>query len=121
MLVLARDDRSIALRVLALRLTLRVRELGTLLGQTALHASVIVMLEMALLSLARDVVVLLGERLLVLDGLHRGVVVVLVHLTVNGFVGLVVLGAGDVLLRDGRGDFFVHACVVLARGGPGVC
>ena len=69
-----------------------------------------------------DVVVVLLLKLdNILDGLDGGVVVVLVHLLVNGGLHILVLGAVDGLVDDGRGDLLVDGGVVVTRLGPGDC
>jgi hypothetical protein len=48
--------------------------------------------------------VLLGQNLAVLDQLHRGVVVVLVHLAVDGCLQLITLGPDHLLVLHSRLD-----------------
>lgn len=75
---------------------------------------IVTVLDVLVLDLAELVGVLLGENLLVLDWLDSGVVVVLVYLTVDGFLSLGMLGGADGLVLHGGGDFLVDCGVVLA-------
>jgi len=76
-------------------------------------------LELAVLDRDNVVVVRLREDLAVDDGLDGGVVVVLVHLFVDGRLHVLVLRAVDGLVGDGRGDLLVDGGVIVARLGPG--
>ena len=78
-----------------------VLELRVLGGEALLDVLVVAVLEVAVLDAGHLVALLLGEHLAVLDGLHGGVVVVLVHLAVYGRLGVFVLGALDILVGDG--------------------
>jgi len=77
------------------------------------------MLELAVLDRDDVVVVGLREDLAVDNGLDGGVVVVLVHLFVDGSLHVLVLRAVDGLVRDGRGDLLVDGGVIVAGLGPG--
>ena len=77
------------------------------------------MLELAVLDRDDVVVMRLRENLAVDDGLDGGVVVVLVHLFVDGSLHVLVLRAVDGLVSDGRGDLLVDGGVIVAGLGPG--
>lgn len=72
---------------------------------------------MVLSLLNRDyvVVVLFGEDLSILDGLDRGVVVVLVDLTVNGSLDLLMAGLLNSLVHNGWGNLLVDGGVMFTR------
>ena len=117
--VLAGNDGGDGAGLLTLNTLLLVTELGLLLLESELNLLGAVVLERAVLDRHDVVVVLLLKLDAVLDGLDRGVVVVLVHLLVNGSLHLLVLGAVDGLVYDGRGDLLVDGGVVVTRLGPG--
>lgn len=94
-----------------------VLELSTLGLEAGLHVVIVAVVDLLVLNSGDVVGVLLWENLAVLDRLDRGVVVVLVHLTVDGSLGLLVLGAGDVLLLDSWGNRLVDGGVVVSRLG----
>jgi len=112
--VLAGDDGGDAGGVLALDTLAGVTELATLGGEAALDVTGVVVLEGAVLDGDDVVVVLLPHLGDVLDGLDRGVVVVLVDLLVDGGLDIFVLGAVDGLVGDGRGDLLVDGGVMVA-------
>ena len=116
--VLAGNDRGDGAGLLTLNTLLLVTELGLLLLKSELDLLWAVMLERAVLDRDDVVVVLLLKLDLVEDGLDGGVVVVLVHLLVDGGLNLLVLGALDGLVHNGRGDLFVDGGVVVTRLGP---
>ena len=116
--VLAGDDRDDGRGALALDADDLVLVLGGLLGQTALGVLLVVVVELAVLHRNQGVVVLLGQKLLIMDGLDGGVVVVLVHLTVERGRAVLVVCLGDGLVGHGRSDALVHGGVVVAGAGP---
>ena len=61
---------------------------------------IIAVLDVTVLYADHVVAVLLGENLLVFDRLDGGVVMVLMHLTVNGSLNILVVSTGDVLVSD---------------------
>lgn len=88
-------------------------ELGSFLFQTGFDRLGIAMLMMTLLDGDDVMVVFFREDLAVLDGLDGGVVVVLVHLTVDGSGGLLVTFLNNVFVHNRRGNLFVNGCVVV--------
>lgn len=78
-----------------------ILELGSLGCETLLYMVVVSVLDVALLSSSHVVAVLLWEDLAVLDGLHGGVIVVLVDLAIHGSLDLLLLGTSDVLVLNG--------------------
>ena len=117
--VLAGHDGRDGAGLLALKADLLITELGRLLLQTKLDLLWGVVLVRAVLDRDDVVVVLLLQLDDVLDWLDGGVVVVLVNLLVNGGLELLVLGAVDGLVDDGRGDLLVDGGVMVTRLGPG--
>lgn len=91
-----------------------VLEAGLLGSQLLLDLVGVVMLEVAVLNTGKVVVVLLWENLGVLYRLHRGVVVVLVHLLVNCGCDAIFLLLGDGLVGDSWVDLLVDSGVMLA-------
>lgn len=107
----------------------RILELGLLARETLLDVRVAAMVNILVLDTHDIVRVLFGQHFAVVDGLHRGMVVVLVHFAVDGGGDLFVAGGSNVFLLDGRidrlgvllvvvmerGEFYlVHAGIVLA-------
>lgn len=91
-----------------------VLELGSFGGEALLNMVVVAVLDVAVLD-ADDVVrVLFGEDLAVLNGLNGGVVVVLVHFTVDGRLRLFMAGGGDCLVLDGGVHGLVNGGTVLS-------
>ena len=113
--VLAGDDWGDAGGVLALDALADVAELSLLGSQATLDVLGLTVVERAVLDWNDVVVVLLTHLLDILDGLHGGVVVVLVHLLVNGGADLLVLSAVDGLMSDGWGNLLVDGGVMVTR------
>ena len=116
-LVLARHSSSLASRTLAFDVVCLIHELGSLVGKTAIHVLLIVMLKGPVLDRHRLMMMLLGQGLGVIHRLHRGVVVVLVDLLVNDRHNVLVLGTRHLLLCHSRGDLFVNSSFMVARAG----
>lgn len=91
-----------------------VLELRRLGRDALLHVLRVAVLVLAVLDGSHGVRVLLGEDLLVLDGLDGGVEVVLVDLAVDNLLGLLLLLSVDALLLDGGVDALVDGGVMLA-------
>jgi len=91
-----------------------VLELGGLGAQALGYLAVIAVLEAAVLNGAEVVVVLLSKALLVVDGLDRGVVVVLVDLLVNGGGHILVVDPVTRLMSHCRSHLFVDGSVVVS-------
>lgn len=102
--VLARDGWARDGRVLYLGDMLGVLELGRLSCQALLHLIWVAVLEAAVLDGGHSIDMLLWEQLAILNGLDRGVVVVLVHLAVDGCLQLISLGADHLLMLHSRLD-----------------
>lgn len=90
-----------------------VLELCSLLLQTRLDVTVIPVLELAVLDTNKVVMVLFGENLAVVHRLHRGVIVILVDLLVDGGSDLLVLLGFHRLMLDSRSDILVDGGVVV--------
>ncbi|KAH9840382.1 hypothetical protein Tdes44962_MAKER07977 [Teratosphaeria destructans] len=122
--VLAGDDGGDGAGVGALDALLLVSELGLLRGQASLDVVGAVVLELSVLDGEEVVVVLLLKHGGIRYRLHGGVVVVLVHLLVDGGLDVLMLLAFDGLVRHGGGDLRwggSEMCVVghvMERRGP---
>lgn len=95
-----------------------VLELQTLLLETGLDGGIVTVVLLALFNGSHLVDVLLWEDFTVLDGLHRGVVVVLVNLTVDGGSSLLMTVLGNILVDYGRGDLLMNGGVIVTGFGP---
>jgi len=115
--VLTADGGGNGLGVDSLDLGALVSKLGSLGSKALLDLGVVAVLERAVLDSGKVVVVLLGENLTVLDGLDRGVVVVLVNLLVDGSLDLLVLLELMALVGDSGSDLLVDSGVVVTRLG----
>jgi hypothetical protein len=73
-------------------------------GETILHVLVVAVVDVAVLDTAHLVAVLFWENFAVLDGLDRGVVMVLVNLAVNGCGHILLSSGSDLLVLDGWVD-----------------
>lgn len=112
--VLAGNSGGNGVSVLGVTNDTLVTELSGLLSKTTLVSAGITVLEAAMLNANDVVLVLLWKNLAVLDRLHRGVVVVLVNLLVDGGLDVLVSGGGHVLVNDAGGDLLVNGGVMLA-------
>lgn len=115
--VLASDDRSNGVALFLADLT-RALELGSFLFETGLDSLRVAMLVVTLLDTHHGVLVLLGQSLTVLDGLNRGMIVVLVDLTVDSGSSLLMTLLNDLLIHDSGSDFLVDGGVMVTRLGP---
>jgi hypothetical protein len=105
--VLGFDGPEIRAGVLHFADDLRVLELGRLSRKTFFYMFLVAMLVVAGLNFCRGVGVLLGENLTILDGLNGGVVVILVDLSVDCFLGFISFRANYVLMLHCRVDNLV--------------
>lgn len=95
-----------------------VLELQTLLLETGLDGGIVAVVLLALFNGSHLVDVLLWEDFTVLDGLHRGVVVVLVNLTVDGGSSLLMTVLGNIFVDYGRGDLLMNGGVIVTGLAP---
>lgn len=116
--VLTRNGRVGGRRVLHLRDAAGALELGGFGLKPLLHMVWITVLEGAVLNGHHAVCVLLRKHLTVLHDLDRGVVVVLVHLAIDGCLHLITLSPDHLLMFHGRLDY-LHSRSALASGGQG--
>lgn len=93
-------------------------ELARLLFETSLDGSGITVVVLTNLDGCHVVDVLLGQNLLVLDGLDGGVVMVLVDLTVDGGLHILVAGLDNLLLDDSGSYLLVDGGIVMTSLGP---
>lgn len=83
---------------------------------------VVVVVELLLDGVFHDMVMLLGEDLLMLDGLDSGVVVILVDLTVDGLGDFLMASGLDILASNGGSNALGHiGCVASLVGKAGNC
>lgn len=85
--------------------------------QRLLGLIMVSMIEFAMLDCALLVRVLLGENLLLINGLYGAVVVILMYLPVDSDVDVLMLGRLDRLVLDGRVDMLMNSGIVVARLG----
>jgi len=102
--VLGFDGPEIGAGVLHFADGLGVLELSLLSRKTFFHMFLVAMLVVAGLNFCRGVGVLLGENLAVLDGLNGSVVVILMDLSVDCFLGFISFRADYVLMLHCRVD-----------------
>lgn len=118
--MLAGDGGFDALRHLGTAFDAGALELASLLFETKLDGGGISVVVLTLLDGKHLVVVLFGQDLPVLDGLNGSVVVVLVHLTVDGGLDVLMAVLGDFLLNDGRSDLLVDGGVMVTGLVPSI-
>lgn len=107
------DDGLHGSSVLAFHADGLVAEFGGLGGEVVLVLLVVIVLDLAVLDGDDLVVVGLGELLGVVDGLDRGVIVVLVDFLVDGGGDVLVLGLVDGFVGHGGSDGLVDGGVVV--------
>ena len=115
--VLASNDGSNGVTLFLLHTT-RTLELLSLLFETCLDSLRVAMLMVTLLDANHVVRVLLGQNLTIFDGLDRGMVVILVDLTVDGSGCLLMALLHNVLVYDGGSNLLVNSGVVVTSFGP---
>lgn len=91
----------------------RILKLCTLLLETCSDGLIITMTELPMLDGDDVVLVLFREYFAVFDWLDRGMVVVLVHLTVNGGLSFFMANLCDFLVHNGRCHFLVDSGVMV--------
>ena len=111
--VLSGDDWCNGVAFLSGPLCSGVLELQTFLLETCLVGFGIAMLVLSVLHGDDFVRMLFWEDFAVLDRLHGGVVMVLVHLAVNGGLGLLVVDLGDILVHDGWCNLLVYCGIMV--------
>jgi hypothetical protein len=90
-----------------------VTELLTLLFKSSLDGTSIAMTVFAGLNSGHAMLVLLWQNLAVLYWLNRGMVMVLVDLTINGGLSLLMTLLDNVLLNNGRSNLLVDCGVMM--------
>ena len=91
----------------------RALELGGFLFETSLDRLRVAMLVVTLLDADNIVGVLLRKYLAILHRLDRGVIMVLMNLTVNGGLGLLMTFLDNALIDDSRSNFLVDRGVMV--------
>ena len=81
----------------------------------------ILMLEFFVLHTSHLVAMLLWQNLAILDGLHRGVVMILLNLTVYSSGDVFMTSRDDLLVLDGRCLSFINGGIVLAMSSYDSC
>lgn len=97
-----------------------VTKLLTLLFKTSLDSAGIAMTVFTSFDSGHAMLVLLRQNLAVLHWLNRGVVMVLVDLTVNGSLSLLMTLLHNVLLDNGRSNFLVDCGVMMTSLVPDI-
>ena len=90
-----------------------ILELCTLLFETCFDGLIITMTELSVLDGDHVVLVLFRKDFAVFDWLDRGMVVVLVHLTVDGGLSFFMADLCDLLVHNGRSHFLVDSGVMM--------
>lgn len=117
--VLASNDRCNGVGLLGTCFNAGVLELHTLLFQTSLDGTGVTVLDLALLNSGHAVGVLFRENFAILDWLDRGVVMVLMHLAINGSLSLLMTLLDHLLLHNGGSDLLVDRGVMVTSLLPG--
>jgi len=99
----------------------RILELSRLGSETILDMGFIAVLELAVLDAGHLVRVLFWEDLAVMDGLNRGVVVVLVYLAVDSLGDILVVRFVNMLVLDGGVHGLVDGGIMLSILRKEVC
>lgn len=116
--MLASNDWCNGVALLRGTLNAAILKLQTLLLKTGLDGIWIAVHMLAMLDGDHVVGVLLRQNLAVLDRLHRSVVVVLVHLTIDGSRSLFMTVLADLLIHDCRSDLLMDSGVMMTRLRP---
>jgi len=90
-----------------------ILELCLLSGKAVLDVVVIAVLEMFVLDTDYIMGVLLWKHLLVLNGLHRGMVVILVDFTINSLSDIIMVGTSYILVGNSWVDSLMNSGVML--------
>ncbi len=114
MYVLASDDWCNGVGLLGTDLSAGVLELHTLLFEASLDGVGVTVLDFTLLNCSHSVGVLFRQNLAILDWLDRGMVVVLVHLAINGSLSLLMTLLEHLLIDNGGSDLLVDCGVMVA-------
>ena len=93
-------------------------KLSSLLFQASLNGSRITVVMFSIFNWNNIVQVLLGQNLAVLDGLDRGVEMILMNLAIDGSLDLLMTTLLDGLLHDGRSNLLMHGRIVVTGLGP---
>lgn len=113
--VLASNDRCNRVGLLGSCFSAAVLELPTLLFQICRDSIRVAVLDLAILNGSHAVGVLLWKNFAIFDWLDRGVVMVLVDLTINGSLSLF-MTLLDYLLLHNRGSDLLVDCGVMVTG-----
>ena len=97
----------------------RTLELCTLLLKTLFDGLIITMTELPVFDGDNVVLVLFRKDFAIFDWLNRGMVVVLVHLTVNGGLSFFMANLCDLFVHNGRCHFLVDSGVMVTSLVPG--
>ena len=91
----------------------RVLELCTLLFETSFDSLLVTMMMLPMLDRDHVMHVLFGKYFAVFDWLDRSMVVVLVHLTVDGGLSFFMANLCDILVHNSRCHFLVDSSVMV--------
>ena len=90
-----------------------ILELCTLLLETCFDGLLVTMTELSVLNGDHVMLVLFRKDFAVFDWLNGGMVVVLVHLAVNGALSFFMANLCDLLIHNGRSHFLVNSGVMM--------
>lgn len=111
--VLAGNDWCNGVGLLGTCFSAGILELHALFFETSLDGVGIAVLKLTLLDSGHAVMVLFRENLTILDWLDRGVVMVLVHLAVNGSLSLLMTLLNHLLVHNGGGDLLMNCGIMV--------
>jgi len=118
--MLALKNRSMRLRACSVSYDTLIMHPRLLSPQCPLDGGLVAVVEFPVDNLAEIALMLLGQHLLVIDGLFYSVIVVLVNLLIDGSADLFMLGGLDGLFLNGRSHTLVGGSVVVSRLGDEV-
>lgn len=111
--VLASNDRCNGVGLLGTCFSAGVLELHTLLFQTSRDGILVTVLDLALLNGGHAVGVFFRENFAILDWLDRSVVMILVHLAINGSLSLLMTLLDHLLLHNSGSNLLVDCGVMM--------
>jgi len=116
--MLASDDWCNGVGLLCTSLGTSILELQTLLFETSLNGLGVAVDVLTVLDRDHVVFMPLRQHLAVLDRLDRSVIVILMHLSVDGGLSLLVTLLEDLLIHHSRSDLLVDGGIMVTRLGP---
>ena len=111
--MLASNDRRNRVGLLGTSFRAAVLELQTLLFKASLDGVGVTVLDLTLLNGGHSVGMLFRENLAILDRLDRGMVMVLVHLAINGCLSLLMTLLDHLFVDHGGSDLLMDCGVMV--------